>query len=44
MNEERVFYTGWVRGEGLAPHSTGKKTELEGSLFWGEQLPLLLSL
>lgn len=47
VNEERCwvfFYTCWIRGEGLDPRSTGKKTELEGGLFWGQQLPPLLSL
>lgn len=44
MNEEKVFYTSWIRGEGLDPHSTGKKTELEEGLFWGQQLPPLPSL
>lgn len=44
VNEERAFCTCWIRGEGLDPLSMGKKTELEESLFWGQQLPLLLSL
>lgn len=39
-----LFYTCWIRGEGLDPLSMEKKTELEEGLFWGQQLPLLLSL
>lgn len=35
MNEERDFYTCWVRGEALDPHSIGKNTELGGGFILG---------
>lgn len=35
MNEERDFYTCWVRGEALDPHSVGKNTELGGGFILG---------